>query len=298
MDFRIWDFVNRDEALATLWKIIRHEIDQRVALVRGLEYIGKTYLLAEFQEECRAEGIASVSVDLEERAGQSYLTIVESVGNQLSWEGFEPLIRTFEEVRTYSPSKDISSSLVADQVTVANRQVARGGERSGGIDIHGSAEIRRDAVGRDVNYIAQFFLYEDPLVQERIRIEVTDAFQKCLTEVTARRQVVFLFDTWNKANLDTSNWLCDTLLNWILQGKLSDAVAVVFSREVPDSHKMFRIIKPLILTDLPDEAIRTYWVEKYGLPPEKIPEKNYAGLPGLLAMMAQRGKTGRHLDVE
>src|SRR5574341_504372 len=205
MAFRIWDFVNRDEALATLWKIIRYEIDQRVVLVHGLDNIGKTYLLAEVQQECRADKIASISVDLEERAGQSYLTIVESVGNQLGWEDFGPLIQTFKEVRTYDTSGGVPSSPLADQVRETDARVASVGERSGGVDLHGSADVHRDVVGRDVNYITQIVLYEHPLVQERIRFEVTGSFQQCLAKITARREVVFLLDTWNKANSDTGN---------------------------------------------------------------------------------------------
>lgn len=293
MTFRIPDFANREEPLATLWRIVRQETVQRVLLVHGPDLIGKTYLLDEFQQECRAEKIASVLVDFEKRMGQSYLTIITSVANQLGWEGFEHLTQVFKQVRTYSALEASSAPSVADRVSRLDRNAVPAGGRTGGVDFHAPAEIHRDAVGRDVNYVTQIVQYEDPLVQQTIQSDITSALQKCLVALTTMRDVVFLFDHWDRVNPDTGNWICDTLLNWILENQLPRAAAVVVNPEVPHLHKLFRYIERLRLTYWTDETILMYWVEKCRLPPEALPAKIYARLPGLLAIMAQQYDSAR-----
>lgn len=288
MTFRISDFVNREEALAILWRMVRQETVQRVLLVHGPDLIGKTCLLDEFQQECRADRIASVLVDFEQRAGESYLTIITSVANQLGWEGFEHLTRVFKQVRAYSALEASSTLSAADRARRPDGNAAPAGERAGGVDFHAPAEIHRDVVGRDVNYVTQIVQYEHPLVQQTIQSDITSAFQKCLVALTTMREVVFLFDHWDRANPDTGNWICDTLLNWILENQLPRASAVVVNPEVPHLHNLFRYIERFRLTYWTDETILRYWVEKRRLPPEALPAKIYARLPGLLAIMAQQ----------
>jgi hypothetical protein len=288
MTLLIEDFVNREEQLATLRKIIRQERDQRILLIRGPKGIGKTYLLDECQAECEAEGTNCARVDFAERSDQNYMTIVLSVWNQLGPEGFEHLTQTIAETRALGAWETVPTAPAAVRVEHSAANPVPSGRRSGGVDFYEAATIHGDVVGRDAYYVTQIIQRDDPWVQQVIQADITAAFRDCLVELTTTRMVAFLLDSWERATTDIRDWLCRNLLKWILDKKLSNALAVVAGTEVPDLGRPMRRSGRLALDRLPDEAVRTYWIEKCNLPPEDVTNiiKYSRGNPMVMALMA------------
>lgn len=288
MPLLIEDFVNREEQLATLWKMIRLEVVKRILLIRGRSGVGKTYLLDEFKEECGAKKIECARIDFAE-GSNDYWAIALEVAGQLGLENFEHLAQTIKETYSHGLSETVPGSPVTARVEHSGADTAPTGGRSGGVDIYGTATIGRDLVGRDVYYYFITQIQRDaPVVQQEIQAEITAVFQKCLVELTATRGVVFLLDSWEYAPTDTRNWLCHNLLKWILDKKLSKAMAVVAGREVPDLRGPRPRIECLTLAELPEDAVRIYWVEKRGLPAKDVQDliKRFRSNPLLLALMA------------
>lgn len=287
----IEDFVNREEQLATLWQMVRQEVSQRVLLIYAPTGMGKTYLLDEFQDECQAEGIACARIDFAESADQNYLTIVLQVRSELGTEGFEPLNQAIEKARTDAAWETVPGPTAATRVEGPPAEGGRLSGRGGGVDFRGPATIYGDVIGRDAIYhITQIIQRDDPVVQQVIQADITDAFHECLAELTAARQVVFLIDSWERATTDTGDWLRRHLLKWILDKKLPGAVAAVGGSQVPDLQRPPRGIRRLTLDGLPKEAVHMYWTEKYGLPAEDVPHviRLSKREPYLLALMADR----------
>lgn len=313
MTLLIEDFVNREEQLATLWKMIRQEVDQRVLLICGPDGMGKTYLLDEFRAECEAKGINCACIEFVEGSDQSYMTIVLNVYKQLGPEGFEHLIQTITETRTLGAWETVVTPPVAARVGYPAANPVQHGTRSDGNDfaqqaIHG-AKVEGDKIvghvgdvgpgaqviiGKQIEatqyYVTQIIQRDDPWVQQMIQADITAAFRDCLIELTTTRTVAFLLDSWERATTDTRHWLRDNLLKWTLDKKLPNALAVVAGTEVPDLGRPMRRIRRLTLAGLPDEAVRTYWIEKCGLPLEDVSYviKLSNREPYLMALMADR----------
>jgi hypothetical protein len=307
MTFFINDFVNREEQLTTLWKIVRQETDERVLLIHGIDGMGKTYLLNEFQAECEAEGINCVEIDFGESPDQDCMAIVLSVYQQLGPQGFEHLVQTYEEASTLGASKTVTTPPLAARAEYPAANPIPPGRPNSGHDppqtIHGDKVEGDKIVGRvgDVGpgaqviigkqiEVTQIMQRDDPWVQQMIQARITAAFRDCLVKLTTTRKVVFLLNCWHKATTETCQWLCHHLLDWILTKKLPDAAAVVCGLQVPDLRRSSQYIRRLTLAELPDEAVRTYWIEKRGLPPHEASEiiEKYGGFPLLLYMLAER----------
>ncbi len=306
MTFFINDFVNREEQLTTLWKIVRQETDERVLLIHGSDGMGKTYLLNEFQAECEAEGINCVEIDFKS-LDQKYTAIVWSVYQQLGPQGFEPLVQTYEEASTLGAWKTGATPPLAARAEYPAANPIPPGRPNSDHDppqtIHGD-KVEGDKIvarvgdvgpraqviiGKQIE-VTQIIQRDDPWVQQMIQARITAAFRDCLVKLTTARKVVFLLNCWHKATTETCDWLCHNLLDWILTKKLPDAAAVVCGLQVPDLRRSSQCIRRLKLAELPDEAVRTYWIEKRGLPPDEVPDiiEKYGGFPLLLYMLAER----------
>jgi len=290
MAYVIEDFVNRTEQLATLWKIVRQEMDQRMVLVRGPDGIGKTYLLEEFRAECEGKGIDCAWFDFAESSDHSYMALVLAVFNQLGPEGFEGLTQAIAESRTLGAWETVPTSAVSVRAERPVAMAAPPGGRGGGVDFYGPTTIHGDVVGRDAYYVTQIVQRDDPMVQQTIQARVTAAFRDCLVELTTARPALFLLNSWERATTDIREWLSHNLLNWILHKQLPNAVVLVAGQELPDLRRPPRRIGRWTLSGLPEDAVQTYWVEICGLPPEDVPNiiMYSGGLPMLIALMADQ----------
>jgi tetratricopeptide (TPR) repeat protein len=313
MIFHVEDFVDREEQLTTLWQIVRQETDQRILLIRGPAGMGKAYLLDEFHAQCRAGEIACARLDFAESADQHYIAIVLRVLRQLGLGGFEDLTELIAnphalDVRQRMPTPrtapdeksravdarpsgdhDSDAGLNTSQVTLDDG-ISRD-EITGIVgDVGAGAQV---GIGKEIEFRKTFYLsvqHDDPLVQRAIQDHVTAALQDRLLGLTRTCKAVFLLSAWERVTTETDEWLCQGLLSWILDNKLPGAVAVVAGLDVPDLHRLPRRIGWCELKELPDRAVRTYWVEKCGLPSDDVPQliEISGGLPLAMVLTAER----------
>jgi len=301
MTLFIEDFVNREQQLATLWKVIHQETPQRILLVLGEDGIGKTYLLDELQAECEEEGVACARVDFAELLDQSYMALVLSVWNQLGPAGFEHLAKTIADARGLGKWDVVgggSGSAYSGNPHPIQSSNVGGGTIEGHVgDVGPGAQV---AIGRDItinradvinyNYVIQTVRQDEQQAQDLIQVLVTAAFQKCLIDLTTTREVVLLLDTWNRSVPSIRNWLRLNLLSWIASEQLPKASAVVAGLQVSDLQRPQRRIERMTLAGLPAEAVKIYWIEKRGLPPEELPHiiRLTGGHPSTVALLADR----------
>jgi hypothetical protein len=269
----IEDFVNRETQLDLLWNMVCGKVDQRILLIRGPGGIGKTYLLDECRARCQAEKIACVRIDFDTLLERGYMTIVQMLWDQLGPLGFERLDQALATASNLSPW-----------------QVDRDREPpSGGVAFDGSTTIHGDVVGGNVYNINQASRHDHPMVQQRMQMLVTSALRECLADLAGTYRLVFLIDSWQDVPTDTRDWLRRHLLTWVADKTLSQAVMVIAGRELPDVPGPPPRIRELTLPELPEAAVRSYWVERRGLPAEEVPNviKLSGGLPLTIYLMAQ-----------
>jgi hypothetical protein len=144
-------------------------------------------------------------------------------------------------------------------------------------------------------FINQINLRDHPQTQRVIQTLITFALRDCLVQLTTTRPVVFFLDSWQEISTDTRDWIYQHFLSWLASSKLPQAVVVLAGREPPNLHQPLLRIKELALSGLPAAAIQTYWVERYGLPPEKVASviELTEGLPQAIAILARVGRRRR-----
>ena len=284
----IEDFVNRERYLDILWQALNQNIHKRIILIPGDEGIGKTYLLEEYHAECKQGKIPCVRIDFLESANRTYLGIVHAVRMQLGANGFAHLDNTVRQ--NLAPSSQEKLLLPPAALDVAHQVDASrsSGERSGGVDFSGPAQIGHDVAGRDIIYLFQIIQREEPQVQEDVQGRITEALRSCLIELASTQSIAFLFDSWELAPTATRDWLSANLFAWALDKELPKGVVIVAGFQVPYVSRLQIRVESLMLTYLSEEAVRIYWVEKRGLSPEEVPHitRLTHGKPSAVAMLA------------
>jgi hypothetical protein len=120
-----------------------------------------------------------------------------------------------------------------------------------------------------------------------VREKITSAFKECLETLAEQKNLVLLLDHWEAANDETRRWLQDELLQWVLDGVPPRLVIVVACELQPNWYQRRRDIAPLEIAELPEAAVRLYWIEKKHLPEDKlIGGLSLYGYPALLVMVA------------
>ncbi|MCA9977492.1 MAG: hypothetical protein KC413_17155 [Anaerolineales bacterium] len=138
---------------------------------------------------------------------------------------------------------------------------------------------------------------------ERRRAErlINDAFFACLeTIMQETRQIVLLFDSMEEAPDTAEQWIRNELLLRLRDGQIQEAVIIITGRKTPDLTDLD--IKHLtVQTDLEpftEEHVREYFEERRKLSGLDIRTivLTSGGVPGALAMMADRATTTRQDD--
>ena len=286
------DFVNREKQLDLLWQVIQQEADVRIILIAGPSGIGKTYLLEECCSRCGQHGILHVRIDFTEQWNSGYLAIIRNIRHQLGSENFGHFDQVLMAMRTLGKSEPLPefSSPPGTGARPGTSSDLPG--RSGGVNLSGPTKAR-DVVGRDINYITQIIQTDDALVQNEIRDQLIMALQQCVQQLTTRLPVVFFFDSWERATTDDRIWIHQHMLDWILEKRFAQAVAIVAGIQPPQLQRLPRRVAQMSLSVLPDDALQTYWLEKRGLSPQELPHiiRLTRGHPAVVAMLADMQMT-------
>lgn len=289
MAFLYQDFVDREEQLRFLHQSVE-QLNWRIVLIRGRAGIGKTTLLNEFLAEAHKNQSNVVSIDLsQDFKEQSYLSIILDVQRQLGFSGFERLDRILHEARSFRPpAHELHVPVAADQNQAYMGKDAQSGS-SGPRIVFESPVVAPDSqfAGRDIINLYQVILYGDPFEQASIRVNVTQAFLQDLLIICQQRKLVLTLDHWESANHELHAWLWENLLQWTLQQPTPQMVVLVVCQDLPGWYQKRVEIASLELVELPEEAVRLYWIEKQKLPEANL-EKNLGlyGYPLLMVMAA------------
>lgn len=286
------DFVDRAAELQTFWEMVRPQSDQRLLLIQGLRGMGKTYLLNEYRAQSEAAGLAHAWVDFDDSANRDHVPIVAlRIWRQLQLGSFQEFLQIMADYRT-SSRRRVAEAVGAGRVSGAEAPSPAGrgnGHSPQAPDTasdDGSAGDRivaelgnvgagaQVAVGKEIEMVSQFivnFQRDDPFVRQAVQDSLTTALAQRLSDRAQTGTTLFFFPHWDKTKTATGEWLRRELLGWILDGTLPNAVAVIAGLDVPDLGRLPHRIRWLTLQELPDEAVRTYWVEKCGLPAADVP---------------------------
>ncbi len=320
------DFVGRDEALANLLKVARHETPKRILLVLGPFGIGKTWLLQKLQADRDELDIEGVLVDFATpplgRAEWGYLDIVEAALAQLGGDAFGSLKELVESVRKEgaglgladpfatqlgapaagtpagTPAGTSGWNVGCDAAGPAAAPPAgRGGDtisvQAGDIGMGAQVAVGSNIVMAqgDVNYyvVNQVGQGGDQAVQQHYQARITDAFRDSLIAYSANHKVSFVFDAWLKGSTPTRDWLFRSLLSWLRDKEITDAAAILADDSaIPELQGRHPLVYPMELPTMTEAEILDYWVEKRGLSPDKATWVVQAclGHPLTLAMIA------------
>jgi hypothetical protein len=292
------EFVGRDEPLANLLKVARHETPKRILLVLGQFGIGKTWLLQKLKAEHAEFDITGVLIDFAVpplgRLEWGYLDVVEAVREQLDGEDFAALASLVEAVRKEASGLGLVDPFATQMGAPAAAKAGDSFDVEAG-DIGAGAQV---AVGSniiqaqgDVNFtvVNQLGQRTDRAVQEHYQARITQAFKDALGAFAAERKVTIVFDAWLKASTPTRDWLGQSLLAWVRDQAIVGLAAVLADdAAVPEFQGRHPLVYAMDLPIMTEAEIIAYWVEKRGLPAEKAPMAVMAcmGHPLTLAMIA------------
>lgn len=295
------EFVGREQMMASLAKVARHETEKRVLLVLGPYGVGKSWLLEKLAAEREEIGIESVLVNFAVppigTVEWGYLDVVSHMREALGPDHFAELDAVIDAAREHSAGLGLADAFATqlDSGAPPGAALAAGDAITARVgDVGAGAQV---AVGSnivmaqgDVSYtIVQQGPQAGAAVLQHHQAEITETLQRALTALTAKRKVTFVFDAWLKATTPTRDWLVRSLLAWILDKSLEGAAAVISDdAAVPEYQQRHPRVHPMPLGVLGNDEVIEYWVERRGLDPEKTTWVVQAcmGHPLTLAMIA------------
>ena len=288
------DFVNRDSQLHGL-RVAIGQPQSRFVLIEGQKGMGKTFMLKEFHSGIGKIGMKGVYIDLSDTI-QGYLDIIYQVPRQIGRHGFEKLIQTMKDLdRKFENSAksphEISARLgsIPAQSSVDAGSVGAEG-RSGGIDIaQGDLNAPFSQIaGRDLYYVVNVIYMGNKHDRDLIRLDTTNAFLECLSSYDPNARFCLLIDHWESANEETRSWIFDHLVLWALNGQIPGVLLVIACDCKPGWSEERTDISCMKIPRLPNEAVRSYWVNIKELPVEVLEKNNYFfGNPLLMTTYAQ-----------
>lgn len=291
------EFVGRDEPLANLLKVARHETPKRILLVLGQFGIGKSWLLQKLKAEHAEFDVTGVLIDFAVpplgRLEWGYLDVVEAVRDQLDGEDFAALGGLVEAVRKEAAGLGLvdpfATQMGAPAVKAGDTFDVQAGDIGAGAQVAVGSNIIQAQGDVNLTVVNQLGQRSDQAVQEHYQARITAAFKEGLTAFAVNHKVTIVFDAWLKASTPTRDWLMQSLLAWIRDQEIANLAAVLADdAAVPEFQGRHPLVYAMDLPIMTEAEIIAYWVEKRGLAAEKAPMAVMAcmGHPLTLAMIA------------
>lgn len=284
MSYQLGDFVDRDQTLNTIRKMVAHK-KPRILHLLGPQGDGKSYMLKEFREECRRKNTAHVWIDFAETSSDtSYRDISRRISAELGPEDFEIFDATADDARRL-----INLIMGA----ISGRGDGNGGPR-GSVEQNFTNVVADMIAAGDITITKIGTLNIGQIkFPEGVRVAddgvLTTALQASLFQAAARQDIVFFIDHWDEASTQTQNWLRDNLLDWLIENRLKNAVAIIAARSAPAlaPSKAFNTSVER-LPALERDDVRQYWVKKRGFADNLVDDVYRAsnGLPGTVKILA------------
>ncbi len=301
------EFVGRDEYVRRFRENLRIPLDDPrrrfIFNVYGQAGVGKTWLLQRLRQVAEEEGCLTAWTN---ETQQDIVAVLGIFARQLEAQGI--VLKAFNErYRAYRQQRNMLEAdpeapkglpvflgqMLARVGMSLARQIPFGGAL---VDLVEEDELAAQ-VGEWTAYITRRVTNKDEvrLVLEPVNV-LTPLFLDELRKKTAKRQVVFFFDSYEH----TGDFL-DPWLRALLDGRYGDAPAnvmwVISGREALDMGQWVAYERLLVRIHLPpftDEEVRSYLARKGITDPQAVEviRRLSSNLPLLVAMLAAEGSLG------
>lgn len=263
------DFVGRQRELEAIWRVIHLQEPYRVMFVVAAAGLGKTRLLSEVRDQCRETKHDHVWCDLAETDKDlPYFDIAQTISDELGPEDFDLFQDAFEDIADDRTQRKESVTGLAQQLIDEIEGLLA--KSPGGAHVSQSLinSAARNVVGGNLVEISRLVLEmrPNPYTERWVQDLVTATLQDCLAKASARREIVLLFDHWDRAEATADRlWLRKSVIDWISENKLDKATIVIASRDGREVPPRGRYLDILNLPPLSDQEVAEYWVERHGL---------------------------------
>lgn len=226
-------FVDRVRQSDIFRKVLDGQARRQVMVITAAGGLGKSWLLRVFAAEAASRGLPTVQIDFADGQAYDALTLALRCRDAFGPEYFAALMRALGEATTA-------------RVALA----AQGGGATGPINVSigdgntlNSSPITVSEIGTTVIRDNSFVIQTDnPLARQALEDRINTAFFECLTELCGRTRVVFLFDTYERASVESERWVPSAADRWVVNqllarirdGKLPNAAVVLAGRRVPE----------------------------------------------------------------
>ncbi len=269
-------FVDREGSLRRFRDMLAGRDPALVLVVEGPTGIGKTWLLIRLHHEAAEKAIPISNIDFASGEAFEDLLMVHRIALALGSHHFETLNRTLEKATEIEVILKIES-----------------GPGSGGVTIHGDAEIHGDVAGRDIIKGNTFHLHtDDPRTHKIWQERINQAFFTDLRQLGSTQGVALLFDSYEQATHEARLWINSRLRKRIGEGSLPGVRVALAGDQVPSFPTAWHgLVAELHLDPLPAAEVRAYLTDRREL---IISEETIAniyeitgGRPDLVALIAE-----------
>jgi hypothetical protein len=255
-------FVDRLKQLERFRKSLEGSSGRKIILITAGPGMGKSWLLRRFAQEAGARGARPVLIDFSDGQAYDVLTLVRRFRDALGAEEFNRLTTAINEATA-------PRLVLSDDGGASSASVNFGGAQSGDVAI---GDVAGRSIIKDNFFIVQT---DNPLLLQAIEDRVTQVFFECLAELVATTQVLFLFDSYERASQEGERWVSNAADRWvqrelllrIREGRLPNTVVVLAGRRLPEFNVEWAGVVgqlPLELFTVADVA--QYLRENRGLP--------------------------------
>jgi hypothetical protein len=218
-------FIDRDRERKKFQKILNGTNSQRIMTIRGGPGIGKTWLINHFRYECSCQQLPYALVDFSARSqGYNYLEVLRSIRDALGPHYFNDFTDLVNQYFIHSnPFQSFGNA-----------------PSSSSVDIHSSPrESTIDNIaGRDIIRDNHFYFSRPETPRDLLCSNLTASFKQCLKtmmrSLPAGQWIVWNFDSFEKIDPFTRDWLIEAFLREIKELTLNRLVIVIAGQEVPD----------------------------------------------------------------
>jgi hypothetical protein len=224
-------FVDRMRQSDIFRWMIEGQTRRRVMVITAGAGLGKSWLIRLFAAEAAARKLPIVQIDFADGQAYDTLAMVRRCRDSFGSEHFNGLTRAINEATTArvaltaagAPAGPINISLAESTLTSSNVDISEVGS----------------TIVRDNSFVIQT---DNPILRQAIEDQINTAFFECLGALCAQTRVVFLFDTYERASLESERWVPSAADRWVAgqvlarmrDGKLANAVAVLAGRRAPE----------------------------------------------------------------
>ena len=226
-------FVDRVRQSEFFRRMLEGQSRRRIMVITAGAGLGKSWLMRLLAAEAAERGLPLAQVDFADGQAYDALALVRRCRDSLGPESFNALTAAINEATTARIALAAPGAAVAGpiNISVGDENVLNGSTLN--ISEVGSTIVR------DNSFVIQT---DNPILRQAIEDRVNAAFFESLGALCARTRAILLFDTYERASIESERWVSSAADRWVIgqlltrmrDGKLPNAVVVLAGRRVPE----------------------------------------------------------------